>query len=55
MAVSHPASGATLIKDSRLGSAQLPELVVVQMAVQNATARDKPLVHISTDSQALAN
>lgn len=53
--VYHPDSGTTLIKDSKAGSAQLAESVVIQMAVQSTGAHDEPLVHIFTDSWAVAH
>lgn len=45
-----PASSTMLIKDSKLGSAQLAELMVLPMAMQRVIVHDKHLVHIFTDS-----
>lgn len=43
-----------LIKDSKLGSAQLTELVVVQRAMQSIVIHDQHLVCIFTDSWVVA-
>lgn len=48
-------SSTMLIKDSKLGLAQLTDLVVVQRATQSIVIHDQHLVHIFTDSWVVAH
>lgn len=48
-------SSTMLIKDSKLGLAQLTDLVVVQRATQSIVIHDQHLVHTFTDSWVVAH